>query len=79
MREEDISYIADNSNFIVCGYAFTKRDDGFISILNLKHPDSAMVINSKGEIIETNMDQIEQKIVLELSRRNLQFLEAEYA
>jgi len=78
MREEDISFIADNANFIVCGYAFTKRADGFISILNLRHPDSAMVINHEGEIIETNMDQIEQKIVLDLSKRNLQFMEAEY-
>lgn len=79
MREEEISFIADHANIIVCGYAYSKRDDGFISILNLKHPDSAMVINRNGEIIETNMDQIEQKIVLDLNKRNLQFLEADYA
>ena len=79
MREEEISFIADSANIIVCGYAFTKREDGFISILNLQHPDSAMVINNKGEIIETNMEKIEQKIVLDLCKRNLQFMEAEYA
>lgn len=39
MREEDITYIADNANFIVCGYAFSRQEDGFISILNLNHPD----------------------------------------
>ncbi len=79
MREEEISFIADSANIIVCGYAFTKREDGFISILNLQHPDSAMVINNKGEIIETNMEKIEQKIVMDLCKRNLQFMEAEYA
>ncbi len=34
MREEEISFIADSANIIVCGYAFTKCEDGFISILN---------------------------------------------
>ncbi len=79
MREEEISYIADKASIIVCGYAFTKRNDGFISILNLRQPDSAMVVSQSGEIIETNMDQIEQKIVMDLCKRNLQFMEAEYA
>ena len=75
MREEEITYIADNANFIVCGYAFSKREDGFIEILNLNHPDCAMVINQEGSIIETNMDKIEQQIVLDLCRKNLQFME----
>jgi hypothetical protein len=34
-----------------------------------------MVVNKEGEIIETNMDPIEQKIVLDLCKRNLQFME----
>ncbi len=79
MREEDITYIADQANFIVCGYAFSKREDGLISILNLRHPECAMVVNCAGEIIETNMDQIEQQIVMDLCKRNLQFMEAEHA
>lgn len=76
MREEDITYIADNANFIVCGYAFSRQEDGFISILNLNHPDCMMIINDNGEIIETNMDPIEQQIVKDLCRKNLQFMEA---
>lgn len=75
MPTKEIDKIAQKANFIVSGYAFTKREDGFISILNLEHPDCAMVVNSNGEIIETNMDQIEQKIVLDLCKKNLQFLE----
>lgn len=75
MDQNEIDKIANKADFIVSGYAFTKRDDGFISILNLEQPDCAMVVNKQGEVIETNMDQIEQKIVLELCRKNLQFME----
>ncbi|MBQ7719352.1 MAG: hypothetical protein IJT56_02110 [Clostridia bacterium] len=75
MSDDMIKQIADSANFIVSGYAFTERKDGFVSILNLNHPDCAMVVNRNSEIIETNMDPIEQKIVVDLSRRNLQFLD----
>ncbi len=75
MSEKEISEIAEKANFIVSGYAFTEREDGFISILNLEHPDCAMVVDRNAEIVETNMDQIEQQIVLDLCERNLQFLE----
>ncbi|MBQ6505619.1 MAG: hypothetical protein IJI57_17060 [Flexilinea sp.] len=79
MTETDIITIADKANIIVNGYAFTERENGFISILNLYHPDCAMVVNKAGEIIETNMDPIEQQIVLDLCKKNLQFLETSYA
>lgn len=79
MLEKDILSVAENAKMIVSGYAFTECEDGFIRILNLQHPDCAMVINKECEVIETNMDAIEQKIVLEISRRNLQFLEAKDA
>ena len=75
MSDDMIKQIADSANFIVSGYAFTERKDGFVSILNLNHPDCAMGVNRNSEIIETNMDPIEQKIVVDLSRRNLQFLD----
>ena len=79
MSEQDVRLVAENAKMIVNGYAFSEIENGFISILNLNHPDCAMVINHNGEIIETNMDQIEQKIVMDLCKRNLQFMEAEYA
>lgn len=79
MSEKELEKIADNAKIIVNGYAFSKRDDGFISILNLEHPDCAIVINHNFEIIETNMDEIEQSIVIELARKNLQFLEEQNA
>ena len=79
MPEKELQKIAENAKIIVNGYAFSKRDDGFISILNLDHPDCAMVINNEFEIIETNMDEIEQEIVLSLAKRNLSFLEDDNA
>lgn len=75
MSEKEVQSVADKAKIIVSGYAFLLREDGFISILNLEHPSSAMVINSDAIIIETNMDSIEQKIVLELCSKNLQFME----
>ena len=75
MSEKEIQSIAENSKIIINGYAFTKRDDGFISILNLEHPSGAMVVSMDAEIIDTNMDEIEQKIVLGLCEKNLQFME----
>ncbi len=76
MSERELSRIAQEAAFIVKGYAFSLRDDQFVSILNLEHPDCAMVVNREGEMIETNMDPIEQQIVLGLCKKNLQFLEA---
>ena len=75
MPENKLQEVADNAKMIVNGYAFTWREDGFMSILNLNHPNCAMVVNCDGEIIETNMDQIEQRIVQELCSKNLQFME----
>jgi predicted nuclease of predicted toxin-antitoxin system len=75
MSEKEIQCIAENANFIVNGYAFTKRDNGLIEIFNLDKPNNAMVINHDNEMIETNMGQIEQTIVLELAHKNIQFLE----
>ena len=79
MPEKELKKIAENAKIIVNGYAFSKRDDGFISILNLDHPDCAMVINNEFEIIETNMDEIEQGVVLSLAKRNSAFLEDDNA
>jgi hypothetical protein len=79
MPDNELKIIAAKANFIVNGYAFTERDDGFVSILNLEHPECAMVVDHNGELIETNMDAIEQTIVLNLCKKNLQFLEVQDA
>ena len=75
MLERDVMEIADNAKMIVNGYAFSGLGDGMVSILNLNHPDCVMVVKRDGELVETNMDPIEQQIVLVLCRKNLQFME----
>ena len=42
MPENKLQEVADNAKMIVNGYAFTWREDGFVSILNLNHPDCAI-------------------------------------
>lgn len=69
MPEKEVLEVADRAKMIVNGYAFSELEDGMVSILNLNHPDCAMVVKRDGEVIETNMDPIEQQIVLELCRK----------
>lgn len=69
----DIKDIADKADMIINGYAFT-RDGEYIRILNLEHVDHAAVIFNN-RIIETNMDDIEARIVLDYYNNNKQFME----
>lgn len=69
----DIKDIADKADMIINGYAFT-RDGEYIRILNLEHANHAAVIFNN-RIIETNMDDIEARIVLDYYNNNKQFME----
>mgnify|MGYP004465069351 FL=1 len=69
----DIKDIADKADMIINGYAFT-RDGEYIRILNLEHVNHAAVIFNN-RIIETNMDDIEARIVLDYYNNNKQFME----
>lgn len=79
MSDSELKKIAENAKAIINGYSFTIREDGLISILNLQHPECAIVFSKDFEIIETNMDEIEQNIVKELAKKNIEFLEEENA
>ena len=69
----DIKEIADKADMIINGYAFTK-DGEFIRILNLNCLNhAAVILNDK--IVETNMDDIENSIVLDYYDKNKQFME----
>ena len=74
MSEERLAAIAADANMIVKGYAFTLREDKSIAVLNLLCPSSAMVISFDGEMLETNMDGIEQEIVMDCWKRNSQIM-----
>ncbi len=75
MSNEKIQEIIKNAVLIVKGYAFFKREDGFIRILSLWDEQSSMVVDSEGQLIETNMDDIQQTVVKDLCRKNLQFMD----
>ena len=75
MPESNIREIADKADMIIRGYAFT-RDGGFIRVLNLKDKESSMVITADGTMVETNMNEIEQVLVLSIWRRDAKYMEA---
>lgn len=69
----DIRDIADKADMIINGYAFT-NNNGWIKVLNLNCPNHASVIYND-KIVETNMDDIENEIVMEYYQNNKEFME----
>ncbi len=78
MPEMMIRKIADEADMIIRGYAFT-RDSDLIRIFNLNDKKSAMVITSDGMMLETNMDEIEQALVMNIWRKDSKYMEEYYA
>lgn len=70
---DKIKEIADQADMIVNGYAFT-RENNQIKILNLNNLDKALVISEVGEVLETTMDDIEIRIVLDYWSSNRKFM-----
>lgn len=69
----DIKDIADKADMIINGYAFT-RDNEWVRVLNLNCINhAAVILNDK--IVETNMDDVENEIVMDYYNRNKQFME----
>lgn len=69
----NIEEIADKADMIINGYAFTKDGD-YIRVLNLNCVNhAAVILNDK--IVETNMDDIENQIVVDYYNQNKQFME----
>ncbi|MDE5676239.1 toxin-antitoxin system, toxin component [Phocaeicola sp.] len=80
LSDKDINDIIESSAMIVCGYAFMQMEDGNIRIVGLKNPNHALVMRSNGEILETNMDDVEIEIVMEYWPRNQKYMkEDKYA
>lgn len=74
MPETRIREIADNADMIIRGYAFTKNGDS-IRIFNLNDKESSMVIAPDGTMFETNMNEIEQALVLDIWCKNAKYME----
>ena len=75
---DKIKEIADKADMIVNGYAFTRENDQ-IRILNLNNLDKALVISEDGKVLETTMDDIEIRIVLDYWDSDREFMENEDA
>ncbi|WP_443097148.1 DUF7723 family protein [Treponema succinifaciens] len=78
MNTEKIKELADNAEVIICGYAFSKCENG-ISVVNLNAPDHAAVFSNEGEILETSMDDIELSIVRDYLEKSKKYMECENA
>ena len=75
---DKIREIADKADMIVNCYAFTREND-HIRILNLNNLDKALVISEDGKVLETTMDDIEIRIVLDYWDSDREFMEDEDA
>lgn len=73
MVQLDVVEIADRADMIINGYAFTKDED-YVRVLNLNCINHAAVIYND-KIIETNMDDIENDIVMKYYQKNKHFME----
>ena len=69
----DINEIADKADMIINGYAFTKEGE-YVRVLNLNCVNHSAAIYA-GKIVDTNMDDIENQIVMDYYMQNKQFME----
>ena len=70
----DINIIEDEADMIVNGYAFKRCQEGY-RVLNLNRPDRATVLSLDGKVLETSMDDIEIRIVINYLEKNRKFME----
>ena len=78
MPIERLREIADRADMIVRRYAFTWAGAN-VSVINLNHPDSAMLMTTGGEMLESSMEDIEQVIVQKIWERDAEFMETSHA
>ena len=70
---DKLTEIADRADMIVNGYAFTKEEN-VVRVLHLESPHNAAVLSEDGNVIETNMDDIELALIGKYYERNRKFL-----
>ena len=61
--------LVDASFVIINGYALQKIEKG-IQVVNIHKPDHAAVFSEKGELLETNMDDIEAQQIQQFIKEN---------
>lgn len=53
MSLDEINKVCNNADMIVCGYAFTKKEDRKIQILQIHPPYHALILSTEGVVLET--------------------------
>ena len=71
--------IADEADVIIDGYAFIKKEEGRITIVNLNREGHAALVFPSGEVVETSMDDIELSIAMDYLERAKAYMEESYA
>ncbi|MBR5178593.1 MAG: hypothetical protein IKW90_07350 [Lachnospiraceae bacterium] len=71
--------IANEADVVIDGYAFIKKSDNRIAIVNLNREGHAAVLLPSGEIDETSMDEIELSISMDYLERAKKYMEDSYA
>lgn len=71
--------IADEADVIIDGFAFIKKEEYKITIVNLNREGHAAVILASGEVVETSMDEIELSIAMDYMERAKSYMEESYA
>ena len=75
----DAKRIADEAEVIIDGYAYIKKDEGRITIVNLNRKGHAALVFPTGEIVESSMDEIELSIALDYLDRAKAYMEDGHA
>ncbi len=71
----DPKRIADEADVIIDGYAFIKKEEGRITIVNLNREGHAALVFPSGEVVETSMDEIELTIAMDYLERAKKYME----
>lgn len=79
MSLDEIKKVCSNAGMIVCGYAFSRKEDSNILILQIHAPHHALLLSPFGEVLETSMDDVELDIVKGYWQKNHKYMEEAYA
>ncbi len=75
----DPKMIADEADVIIDGYAFIRKDEERITVVNLNREGHAALVFPSGEVVESSMDEIELSIAMDYLNRAKPYMEDSHA
>ena len=75
----NLKEIADAADVIIDGYAFIRKEEDRITVVNLNREGHAAIIFPSGEVVETSMDDIELSIAMDYLERAKSYMEESHA